>query len=241
MLMKKRSGGLLEARDLCDEYVSFRANALDLLSSTPHFLKSACYHFMIKQFGKFAKKINLRVPWFVPSEYGGVGLPQRSYWIALRDNRGDEDGYLYFQDHSPSDKDKLICKSLYDQKIHFPSLGKYATWRFHSEFLKFIDGCHMIEQEPDFTYSALNLDCFLSGSEDPSLYYVDRDVDRIEQLRRNEKLWKVELKKLKGHAIMVKAPPIPERVQTYPIAQLRVPSKENTLETEIESPLEAVD
>jgi hypothetical protein len=70
----KRSGMEMGTEDLFSQFSSFSACSEDLIESSPDDKVEEVYTAFIRRFGRLKKKINLKLPFYVPQCYGAVGL-----------------------------------------------------------------------------------------------------------------------------------------------------------------------
>ena len=178
MLFKKRSGGQYGNENIFDEYSNFSANAKDLLETLPEGCKGPIYKVFIRKFGRFAKANRIRLPWFVPRSYGGVGLTP-------------------YGSHQPSPQDLSICKLFREKGTHFQIVKKESNWILHKRFLELMDSCNLplVDDSSgyDVFYGRMMVNMYLAACADGRVMsdlWKDAQETTNHAIRRAEKLWK---------------------------------------------------
>jgi len=172
---KKRSGGLMGTEDIFDKFCNFGQNSRDLLKTVPDFCKDSVYTEYIREFGSIAKKCNIKIPWFVPQSFGGVGLQPHSKW-------------------QPSRKDRCVCSLIRKDNFRFPLLGKDQMWKVHKSVERMFDSVERIEDstlyDEFYTYGCLSVYFDAVLSSDYSTVYSDGSArDTVKVLRSAERVW----------------------------------------------------
>lgn len=172
--------------NLFDEFFTFSSNSDELLETFPERLLSVCYEQYIRDFGRFAEKTNLRVPWYVPKEYGGVGL--RS-----------------FGRHRPSPLDRATCALMADGFDRPVSVKKETVWKFHSAVQASLENDLHYEEDGGCAYDkwyGLAVKFAFQrciNQENFDMVYCDHDKSRVQgSLRKNEKIWRKYTKMAKS-------------------------------------------
>lgn len=163
--------------NLFDEYFTFSSNSQELLNSFPNQLLEVCYTQYIRDFGRFASKVHLQVPWFVPKDYGGAGLAS-------------------FGKRCPTPLDRATCSLIHRQNVKVASCKKETIWKFHERVEELIEDDlyhHEDGGEYDSWYAYATKVCFQRAisNDDSNSIFSDLGASRvIGALRRNEKMWK---------------------------------------------------
>jgi len=123
----KRSGGAVGGADVGDRYSSVGARASALLSLSPEGLRKKVYTmFLAKNWKRLTAMSCGRVPWFLPTGLGGLGLPA----LELPSGRG-----------VPSDLDLRLARKIHDHPDRFAvprpmDENLVQTWAFASEKMR---------------------------------------------------------------------------------------------------------
>jgi hypothetical protein len=175
LLHQKRSGGLMGPDSVFDEFSSFSANSKDLLETLPESCKTEIYDIFVWLFKRLATHLGIRLPFFVPREYGGVGLRPHGKW-------------------QPTKHQRSLAKLFREKGEIFEILKKDSNWQMHKKFLELIDVMNLplVEESPgyDTFYGNMMVNLFLVHASDNSveLWKDSRKMDG-KCLRRAEKRW----------------------------------------------------
>jgi hypothetical protein len=144
----KRSGGPMGPQDIFSEFGSFSDTCKDLLTTTPRHCVDAAYNYYIREFGRLAKRCNIKIPWFIPRNRGGVGL-------------------LPFGRYNFSKKDERIASLMKKDGVGFRNFGKFSTWGLHryleNNYFKDLD-TEPVSAEYDEAYTYLVMFSFYSAA-----------------------------------------------------------------------------
>jgi len=113
LLNQKRSGGKKGPEDVFSKYGAFCDSSKSLLTTVPLELRPFLYDTFVRDFGRLAKKLSLKLPWFVPRRYGGVGL-------------------MPYGEHRGNKQDRAICSIISRTGRCMPDNPVKASWRVHS-------------------------------------------------------------------------------------------------------------
>jgi hypothetical protein len=158
-----------------DQYYTFSSNSEELIESFPTRLTAELYEIYIREFGRFAAKVHLKVPWFVPTEFGGVGLKS-------------------FGRHGPTALDRAVCSLLYHDGLVVAKATKATPWAFHQGVQQMLPSCLSLSSEDsdfDDWYGYATKVHFQNSVfyEDFGLIYRDTAKDGQRVIRKNEKIW----------------------------------------------------
>jgi len=185
----KRSGGSMGPEDIFGEYSSFRSNSKDLLETLPDSCKAAWYDIFIKNFKVLARQWDLHLPFFVPVQYGGVGLLPFGRW-------------------QPSRQDRSICKLFKLKGKLFPPCKKESLWIVHKTIMHDVkqicepqspndwENVPMCEESPgwDEFYGEAVVNLWLTSSSENttegSLWWGVNDGLGMKALRPYESAWR---------------------------------------------------
>jgi hypothetical protein len=185
LLNVKRSGGKMGTENIFDPYYTFSSNSYELLEGFPERLLEPCYNQYLRDFGRFAKKINLKLPWFVSKEFGGVGLAQ-------------------YKEHRATPLDRACCDTFRVNQQIFPTIKKDTPWVIHSEVMKYLDQPEMSEDSSSYDewygYAVKSHFHRCCATGEFSKLYVDTQKDVSLTVRRCEKLWSKMVKNLPSTA-----------------------------------------
>jgi hypothetical protein len=179
MLHKKRSGLGLGPENIFDEYSNFSANAKDLLETLPEGCKDPIYGIFIRRFGRFVKANKIKLPWYVPRCYGGVGL-------------------VPYGRYCPKDgRDFSICSLFQKKGETFMITKKESNWILHKRFLELIDACNLplVEDSPGYDefYGRTMVNMYLAACSDGRVMkdlWCDSQDTTNHAIRRAEKRWR---------------------------------------------------
>jgi len=178
---KKRSGGIMGPEDIFDKFCNFGQNSKDLLNTLPEFCKTSVYNEYLREFGRIAKKCNIKIPWFVPQCYGGIGIRPYGEWQCSR-------------------KDRRVCSLLKKDNVKFPNFSKDQTWVTHKAVVKVFDYADLSDDSDqyDHHYGLLCTAVFFDSviRHDFSMIYSDSiHKNTVALLRRAERIWAKSLPK----------------------------------------------
>jgi hypothetical protein len=175
----KRSGELVGKTDIFASRSTLGARCRDLIENCPQSLRQSVMMLFRKHHEKTLADV--RVPFYVPEAWGGVGLPPIP-----------ETSYM------PSDIDLRCCHKIQLHPSDFP-VGKlpanvrWTTHRYANSRMPQLDGSDAIGKSYDRVYGLAVIDSLFTSS----LPYKEKTDDRfgMNVLRRNEKSWKDVLRK----------------------------------------------
>lgn len=178
---QKRSTGVMGAADVMDEYCSFSSNSKDLLATLPDTCIDVMYDYFIYRFKQLAEKMRLRLPFFIPCEYGGVGLKP-------------------YGRHQPSKMDKSICKWLKLKGTYIPRVRADSCWSVHRNVQKIVKqqfgNLPLVEDSPgwDNFYGRAVMNEFLRSASDVEHHHHSQVFSEgsklsAKALRPIEKIW----------------------------------------------------
>jgi hypothetical protein len=176
----KRSGGKTSATDQSAED-GIGSRCRDLIASCPDHLRVI----VMEKFLRHHKKTldTVRVPYYIPESYGGLGLP------PLRDASG-----AWIERRSPSKLDRRILMRILEDPKKYP-VGRTPAatpWKLHQRVMKRLPKHEVFDpSEEEYRnyqslYSLLTVESLFVEKFD-DIYSED---DRHGCLRRNERSWK---------------------------------------------------
>jgi len=183
VLHKKRSGGIMGTESVFDRFCNFGENSKELLRTLPEFCKDSVYTQYIQEFGRIAKTCNIKIPWFVPQKYGGVGIvPYGTRKLNEAKARG------------PSRRDRRVCSLLKKDNITFPLFTKDQKWSIHRN-VQPLFACSELSEDPteyDKYYGIAVASIFFSAvltRKYELIYGTGPQVETVKLLRRAERIW----------------------------------------------------
>jgi hypothetical protein len=179
IMLRKRSGQQIEKSDIFSQFSNISSYSKDLLESVPSQQSAAVYELFIRNYGAFAAENGIRLPWFVPRCWGGVGIYPFMGW-------------------QPSPKDGAIV-SYMRGKESFRVNDKDMIWSFHKLYNEFFKDCYQDENGEDgLAYREWNKYVFLSCAKMPQMIFNDTPRSTgLSQLRQAERTWRRYLHKLR--------------------------------------------
>jgi hypothetical protein len=82
----------------------------------------------VRNYGRFAKKHKIALPWILPRNFGGVGIHPFGKWKV-------------------GEKDCQMAHFLFRDRVRFPIVASTSAWQFEKVWMDFCDGLgiHKIE------------------------------------------------------------------------------------------------
>jgi hypothetical protein len=207
----KRSGEKLGADAICDSDDSLGVRCHELIASAPSDVKNILFKRFVLNHKAVLEKV--RVPWFLPESWGGVGLP-----CDIRvGNPGDPVEVL----RGPSKLDLQIAARIMENPVRFPVTKPPvdAPWNTHRlAMAKYPIACEnfgndvALQSVNDKLYGALIVDTLFTAA-DP--FQADKSSNRVGVLRRNERSWRAALHSgslpppLSISTVLAQSPPTP--------------------------------
>jgi len=189
VLHMKRSGGTMGTESVFDKFCNFGQNSGELLRTLPDFCKESVYADYIRNFGQIAKTCNIKVPWYVPQHYGGVGIrPFGKRQFGEKQERG------------PSLKDRRVCSLLKKDGIVFPSFTRDQKWSIHKSVSDMFKASASTDDSTEYDkyYGVAVASVFYRAvlTDNYELLYADgKQHNTVKLLRRAEKIWSKSLPK----------------------------------------------
>lgn len=179
LLNVKRSGTSMGPENIFDEYFTFSSNSYELIETFPEGLVDLCHRQYHRDFGRFATSNKIKIPWYVPKHFGGVGLAP-------------------YGDRGPSSLDRAACHYFYANKTRFQTIGKDMTWTVHKNVQAFlpIKGHSEDKSSYDNWYGHAVKTLFLRSCFDNNfdMLYKEPRNEYIRALRSAESAWQRVLK-----------------------------------------------
>jgi hypothetical protein len=183
LLNLKRSGGPMGPESVFDEYFTFSSNSDELVDTFPDRLVAICYEQYIRDFGRFASSNHLKLPWFVPREYGGVGL--RAYGR-----------------HRPTALDLGASYLIDADDVGFPTIKKETVWKFHEGVSLTLPKTisRFGDSQYDDWYGYATKVFFQTAVVDNNfdIIYSDHGRSPVKALRRSERTWSKYVQQIKS-------------------------------------------